>query len=71
MTTTIDTDQHLSRDFTGVKATAMTAHATQITVDGDYYALSDNVGRRISGVEHYIQLAGPSGPVPARDLFDF
>jgi N-acetyl-1-D-myo-inositol-2-amino-2-deoxy-alpha-D-glucopyranoside deacetylase len=46
----------------------MTAHATQITVDGAYFALSDNVGRRVAGVEHYIQLAGPGAP-PADDLF--
>ena len=50
------------------KIAAMTAHATQITVDGDYFALSDNVGRRILAVEHYIQLAGPDAP-PPDDLF--
>ena len=45
----------------------MTAHATQITVDGEFFALSDNRGHRILGTEYYIQLAGPPGT--ARDLF--
>jgi N-acetyl-1-D-myo-inositol-2-amino-2-deoxy-alpha-D-glucopyranoside deacetylase len=54
--------------YLDAKIAAMTAHATQITVDGAYFALSDNVGRRVAGVEHYIQLAGPGAP-PADDLF--
>jgi N-acetyl-1-D-myo-inositol-2-amino-2-deoxy-alpha-D-glucopyranoside deacetylase len=54
--------------YLDAKIAAMTAHATQITVDGAYFALSDNVGRRVPGVEHYVQLAGPGVP-PADDLF--
>jgi len=40
----------------------MRAHATQIAVNGPFYALSNNVGQRASGREHYILLAGPRGP---------
>jgi N-acetyl-1-D-myo-inositol-2-amino-2-deoxy-alpha-D-glucopyranoside deacetylase len=45
----------------------MKAHATQITVDGEFFALSDNRGQKILGTEYYIQLAGPPGT--PRDLF--
>jgi N-acetyl-1-D-myo-inositol-2-amino-2-deoxy-alpha-D-glucopyranoside deacetylase len=53
------------------KLAAMTAHETQITVDGDFYALSDEVGRRALGREYYTLLAGPRGPGDPyeRDLF--
>ena len=40
----------------------MRAHETQITVDGDYFALSNEIGQRILGTEYYTQLAGPRGP---------
>jgi N-acetyl-1-D-myo-inositol-2-amino-2-deoxy-alpha-D-glucopyranoside deacetylase len=62
VTTSIDADAYL-----GAKVAAMTAHATQITVDREFFALSDNRGHRILGTEHYIQLAGPPGN--PRDLF--
>ncbi len=38
----------------------MRAHATQITVDGPYFALSDNVGQRVLDSEYYTLLAGPA-----------
>ncbi|MGH3263931.1 MAG: hypothetical protein ACRDNS_18285, partial [Trebonia sp.] len=38
---------------------AMLAHETQITVDGDYFALSNEIGRRIIAREYYSQRAGP------------
>ena len=63
VTTSVDGSAYLD-----AKIAAMTAHATQVTVDGSYYALSDNVGRRVLGAEHYIQLAWP-GAVPSDDLF--
>jgi N-acetyl-1-D-myo-inositol-2-amino-2-deoxy-alpha-D-glucopyranoside deacetylase len=49
----------------------MRAHETQITVDGDYFALSNERGQRILGTEYYIQLAGARVPGPPyeRDLF--
>jgi N-acetyl-1-D-myo-inositol-2-amino-2-deoxy-alpha-D-glucopyranoside deacetylase len=63
VTTAVDGSAYLD-----AKIAAMTAHATQVTVDGAYFALSDNVGRRILAVEDYIQLAGPGAPA-AGDLF--
>jgi N-acetyl-1-D-myo-inositol-2-amino-2-deoxy-alpha-D-glucopyranoside deacetylase len=48
--------------FVGAKLAAMGAHATQISVDAPFFALSDNVGRRVLGTEHYTLLAGPLTP---------
>ena len=54
------------------KAAAMRAHATQITVTGSFYALSDDVGMAVLGTEYYRQARGdlpePGAPVRA-DLF--
>jgi N-acetyl-1-D-myo-inositol-2-amino-2-deoxy-alpha-D-glucopyranoside deacetylase len=51
------------------KRAAMRAHETQITVDGDYYALSNELGQRILATEYYTRLdtgygdtAAPDGP---------
>ncbi len=63
--------------FLEAKLAAMRAHATQISVDGPFFALSDNVGRRALGAEHYTLLArhdqataGDAGPVAMEtDLF--
>ena len=41
------------------KTAAMRAHRTQVTVEGDRYALSDGVWKDISGVEEYVELAPP------------
>ena len=49
----------------------MRAHETQITVDGDFFALSNELGQRILGTEYYTQLAGPRGarePLRARPV---
>jgi N-acetyl-1-D-myo-inositol-2-amino-2-deoxy-alpha-D-glucopyranoside deacetylase len=62
VTTSVDAEAYLD-----AKIAAMTAHATQITVDGEFFALSDNHGHRILGTEYYIRLAGPPGT--SRDLF--
>jgi N-acetyl-1-D-myo-inositol-2-amino-2-deoxy-alpha-D-glucopyranoside deacetylase len=56
VTTQIDGTAYLA-----AKAAAMRAHATQITVAGEFFALSDRVGQRILGQEYYTLLAGPSG----------
>ncbi len=54
----------------GRKLAAMRAHATQITVDPPFFALSDGVRRLASGTEYYTLLAGPRGPgLPEADLF--
>jgi N-acetyl-1-D-myo-inositol-2-amino-2-deoxy-alpha-D-glucopyranoside deacetylase len=68
VTTEIDATAYLDN-----KLNAMRAHATQITVDSPFYALSNNLGVRAFGVEYYILLAGERGPAgPAgreADLF--
>jgi N-acetyl-1-D-myo-inositol-2-amino-2-deoxy-alpha-D-glucopyranoside deacetylase len=51
VTTEIDAREHL-----GAKVAAMRAHASQIAVDGPFFALSDNLGQQVMGVEYY-QLA--------------
>jgi N-acetyl-1-D-myo-inositol-2-amino-2-deoxy-alpha-D-glucopyranoside deacetylase len=55
--------------FVAAKRAAMRAHETQITVDGDYFALSNDLGLRILGTEYYTQLAGPRSGGYERDLF--
>ena len=57
VTTEIDADA-----WFGQKLDAMRAHATQITVDPPFFALSDGVRRRAGGIELYTLLAGTSGP---------
>jgi N-acetyl-1-D-myo-inositol-2-amino-2-deoxy-alpha-D-glucopyranoside deacetylase len=51
----------------GQKLAAMRAHATQITVDAPFFALSDGVRRQASGTEYYTLLAGPRGPGDRED----
>jgi N-acetyl-1-D-myo-inositol-2-amino-2-deoxy-alpha-D-glucopyranoside deacetylase len=65
VTTAVDVREHLP-----AKLAAMRAHATQITVDGQFYALSDGVGQVAEGIEHFV-LAGAVGPIGgcANDLF--
>jgi N-acetyl-1-D-myo-inositol-2-amino-2-deoxy-alpha-D-glucopyranoside deacetylase len=67
VTTEIDAAAYL-----GAKREAMRAHETQVTVDGDYFALSNEIGQLILGTEYYTRLAGPPvlaalGPRDARD----
>ena len=57
VTTEIDATAYLE-----AKLAAMRAHASQIAVDSPFFALSDKVGRRALGLEHYTLLAGPRGP---------
>jgi len=60
VTTEVDATAYLGR-----KLAAMRAHATQITVDPPFFALSDQVRRRALGVEFYTLLnpkTGPRGP---------
>ena len=59
VTTEIDATAYLD-----AKLAAMRAHETQITVDGDFFALSNELGQRILGTEYYTQLAGPRPAVP-------
>jgi N-acetyl-1-D-myo-inositol-2-amino-2-deoxy-alpha-D-glucopyranoside deacetylase len=43
------------------KMTAMRAHATQIAVDGPFFALSNNLGNQIWGLECYRLVRGAAG----------
>ncbi len=40
----------------------MRAHKTQIAVDGPFFALSNNIGQRAFGLEHFILARGERGP---------
>ena len=57
VTTEID-----ASDYLDAKLAAMRAHATQISVDGMFFALSNTVAQLASGVEYYALLAGQRGP---------
>ena len=64
--TTPDVDLAAEIDATGyaeAKMAAMRAYPTQITVDGPFFALSNNIGNHIWGVEHYRIAKGTLGPV--------
>ncbi|MER7501935.1 N-acetyl-1-D-myo-inositol-2-amino-2-deoxy-alpha-D-glucopyranoside deacetylase [Nonomuraea pusilla] len=69
VTTEID-----ARPWIGNKMEAMRAHATQITVADPWFALSNNVGQEVLGVEHYVLAVGvpgravPGPPVEAGGL---
>jgi N-acetyl-1-D-myo-inositol-2-amino-2-deoxy-alpha-D-glucopyranoside deacetylase len=65
VTTEIDATRYLD-----AKRAAMRAHETQVTVDGDYFALSNEIGARILGCEYYTQLAGPRSTRSPRDSQD-
>jgi N-acetyl-1-D-myo-inositol-2-amino-2-deoxy-alpha-D-glucopyranoside deacetylase len=43
------------------KMAAMAAHATQISLDGPFFALSNNLGQQVWGVEFYRLVRGPMG----------
>jgi N-acetyl-1-D-myo-inositol-2-amino-2-deoxy-alpha-D-glucopyranoside deacetylase len=49
-------------DFADAKLRAMRAHATQITVDGPFFALSNNLGDQVWGTEFYRLAKGVQGP---------
>jgi len=56
------------------KTAAMRAHASQIAVDGPFFALSNDLGQPFFAVEYYRQVQGEPpahvGGGPAPDLFD-
>ena len=56
VTTQIDGMDHVD-----AKMAAMRAHATQITVDGPFFALSNNLGNRVWGIEYYRLVQGQPG----------
>jgi N-acetyl-1-D-myo-inositol-2-amino-2-deoxy-alpha-D-glucopyranoside deacetylase len=64
-----------ARPYVGRKDAAMRSYPTQITVDGPFFALSNNLGQEVLGTEYYRLVRGergPAGPGPERwedDLF--
>ncbi|MFB7613395.1 N-acetyl-1-D-myo-inositol-2-amino-2-deoxy-alpha-D-glucopyranoside deacetylase [Kitasatospora sp. NPDC056181] len=65
VTTVLDGAAYAAR-----KAAAMAAHATQITVDGTSFALSNNLGQPLVATEYYQLVRGQAGPqLPETDLF--
>ncbi|SDJ01385.1 N-acetyl-1-D-myo-inositol-2-amino-2-deoxy-alpha-D-glucopyranoside deacetylase [Frankineae bacterium MT45] len=48
-------------EFGEAKMDAMRAHATQITVDGPFFALSNSVGMQAMGIEYYQLVRGQVG----------
>ena len=53
----------------GKKMAAMKAHATQISLDGPFFALSNNLGVQVFGDEYYTLVRGEkSGPFNNRNL---
>ena len=69
VSTAIDATDHVD-----AKMAAMRAHATQIALDGPFFALSNNLGNEVWGVEHYRLVKGlPDGERDANgretDLF--
>jgi N-acetyl-1-D-myo-inositol-2-amino-2-deoxy-alpha-D-glucopyranoside deacetylase len=50
------------RAHAGRKDAALRAHATQITVDGPFFALSNNLGQEVLGIEYYRLVRGERGP---------
>jgi N-acetyl-1-D-myo-inositol-2-amino-2-deoxy-alpha-D-glucopyranoside deacetylase len=57
VTTEID-----ARKYLDAKLAAMHAHASQISVDSPFFALSDNIAQKALGTEYFTLLAGPAGP---------
>ena len=51
-----------ANDFVDAKLRAMKAHATQIQVDGPFFALSNNIGNEVWGTEFYRLTKGRQGP---------
>jgi N-acetyl-1-D-myo-inositol-2-amino-2-deoxy-alpha-D-glucopyranoside deacetylase len=65
ITTRIDGTAYLDH-----KIAAMRAHPTQIAVDGYFFALANNVGRAVMGVEYYRLAKGTLGPTGPDGLED-
>ena len=57
VTTAVDGRAHADR-----KDAAMRAHPTQMTVDGPFFALSNNLGQEVLGTEYYRLVRGARGP---------
>jgi N-acetyl-1-D-myo-inositol-2-amino-2-deoxy-alpha-D-glucopyranoside deacetylase len=62
VTTVVDAAEHVEAKLAGMRA-----HATQITVDGPFFALSNNLGNAVWGREAYALVRGELGPEQERD----
>lgn len=62
VSTAVDARNHLP-----AKMAAMRAHATQILVDGPFYALSNNIANKAFAVEYYQLVRGARGPADGED----
>jgi N-acetyl-1-D-myo-inositol-2-amino-2-deoxy-alpha-D-glucopyranoside deacetylase len=51
-----------ARDYLDAKTAAMRAHKTQISVDGPFFALSNNIGQKAFGTEYFMLVKGSPGP---------
>lgn len=58
-----------AEEYIEAKMAAMRAHETQIAVDGPFFALSNNLGQKIWGVECFRLVGGPVPAEPETDLF--
>jgi N-acetyl-1-D-myo-inositol-2-amino-2-deoxy-alpha-D-glucopyranoside deacetylase len=56
--------------YVEAKLAAMRAHATQIAVDGVFFALADKVGRHAMAAEFYTLVRGERGPAGAQAYED-
>jgi N-acetyl-1-D-myo-inositol-2-amino-2-deoxy-alpha-D-glucopyranoside deacetylase len=57
VSTAVDGNDHVEQ-----KLEALRAHRTQVTVDGPFFALSNNVGNRAWGTEFFRIAKGQPGP---------
>ncbi|MDT3397781.1 N-acetyl-1-D-myo-inositol-2-amino-2-deoxy-alpha-D-glucopyranoside deacetylase [Streptomyces sp. B1866] len=55
--------------YADAKAAAMRAHATQIAVDGPFFALSNKLPIPLVSTEHYLIARGEAAGTPEDDLF--
>ena len=55
-------------DFAEAKMRAMRAHASQIALDGPFFALSNNLGNEVWGTEYFRLAKGTPGPVDENGL---
>ncbi len=56
ITAEVDGTEYVDR-----KMAALAAHATQIAIDGPFFALSNNLGNQAWGYEHYVLVKGTPG----------
>lgn len=56
------TTQVDGRDQLDAKVAALRAHRSQVNVEGPFFALSNNVGQRAFGLEHFVLVEGERGP---------